>query len=101
VLWPYKVPVVVLSGHQPSWLSPGGSVAGAAYAGLLFPTLAYVEKVRSQFLSLRQTRELNSLRFYWNGGPSDKAEAKVQEAIDLAEARSACTCEQCGEEGYL
>jgi hypothetical protein len=54
VLWPHKVPVVVLSGHQPSWPSPGRSVAGAAYAGLLFPTLVYAEKVRAQFLSLRQ-----------------------------------------------
>ena len=57
VLWPDKVPVVVLSGHQPSWLSPGRSVAGAAYAGLLFPTLDYAEKVRSQFLSLRHNIE--------------------------------------------
>jgi hypothetical protein len=32
---------------------------------------------------------------------SDEVEAKVKEAIDLAEARSACTCEQCGEEGCL
>src|SRR5258708_3339721 len=46
-------PAVEISGHQPSWLSPGRSVAGAAYAGLLFPTLVYAEKVRSQFLSLR------------------------------------------------
>jgi hypothetical protein len=47
-------PAVEISGHQPSWPSPGRSVADAAYAGLLFPTLVYAEKVRSQFLSLRQ-----------------------------------------------
>jgi hypothetical protein len=49
-------PAVEISGHQPSWPSPGRSVAGAAYAGLLFPTLVYAEKVRSQFLSLRHIR---------------------------------------------
>jgi hypothetical protein len=30
-----------------------------------------------------------------------EAAAKVQEAIDLAEARSYCTCEICGAEGRL
>jgi hypothetical protein len=34
--------------------SPGSPVLGAAYAWLLSTTSAYVEKVRTQFLSLRQ-----------------------------------------------
>lgn len=32
---------------------------------------------------------------------SETAKAQVEEAIDLAEARSACTCEICGREGRL
>ena len=32
---------------------------------------------------------------------SPEADAKVEEIIDLAEARSACACEVCGEEGRL
>jgi hypothetical protein len=40
-------------------------------------------------------------RLYWEGALSEEAGAKVDEAIDLAEARSACTCEVCGAEGLL
>jgi hypothetical protein len=40
-------------------------------------------------------------RLYWEGSLSEEAEEKVDEAIDLAEARSACTCEQCGKPGRL
>jgi hypothetical protein len=42
-----------------------------------------------------------TLRFYWGGSLSDAAKARVEEAIDLAEARSACTCEICGAAGRL
>jgi hypothetical protein len=42
-----------------------------------------------------------SLRFYWHGDVSSETAAKIHEAIALAEARSACTCEECGEEGQL
>jgi hypothetical protein len=45
--------------------------------------------------------KLGTLRFYWSGELSQEAEAKVKEAIALAEARSACTCEICGAEGRL
>jgi hypothetical protein len=40
-------------------------------------------------------------RLYWTGRLSPQASARVEEAIDLAEARSACTCEVCGEPGEL
>lgn len=46
-------------------------------------------------------QKLGTLRFYWGGCLSTEAEAKVEEAIDLAEARSACTCETCGKVGRL
>jgi hypothetical protein len=42
-----------------------------------------------------------TLRAYWQGALSPEADARVEEAIDLAEARSAVTCEICGEEGQL
>jgi hypothetical protein len=42
-----------------------------------------------------------TLRAYWDGKVSPEAAARVEEAIDLAEARSACTCEVCGEPGRL
>jgi hypothetical protein len=42
-----------------------------------------------------------TLRFYWEGALSPAATTKVEDAIDLAEARSACTCEICGELGRL
>lgn len=40
-------------------------------------------------------------RLYWEGSLSEEAGEKVDEAIDLALARSACTCEQCGKPGRL
>lgn len=42
-----------------------------------------------------------TLRVYWDGKLSPEADAQVEEAIALAEARSAVTCEECGEEGRL
>jgi hypothetical protein len=42
-----------------------------------------------------------SLRFYWASRLSDAAKTLVEEAIELAEARSACTCETCGAPGRL
>jgi hypothetical protein len=41
------------------------------------------------------------LRCYRRGDVSPDTTAMINEAIALAEARSACTCEQCGEEGRL
>jgi hypothetical protein len=37
-----------------------------------------------------------SLRCYWRGDVSPGTAAKIMEAIALAQARSACICEQCG-----
>jgi hypothetical protein len=41
------------------------------------------------------------LRIYFDGVLSPEATALVEEAIDLAEARAACTCERCGQPGRL
>ncbi len=53
------------------------------------------------FRALKIKERNGTLYLYWSGQLSDEAEAKVREAINLAEARSGCTCEQCGEEGWL
>lgn len=42
-----------------------------------------------------------ALRVYWRGDVSTETVAGLHEAIALAKARSACTCESCGEEGRL
>jgi hypothetical protein len=42
-----------------------------------------------------------SLRCYWRGDVSPETAARIMEAVALAQARSACTCEQCGAEGRL
>ena len=53
-------------------------------------------------LRVQQIKEkFGALRFYWSGDLPDAAKAKVDEAIALAAARSACTCEICGAEGRL
>ncbi|MCP3471814.1 hypothetical protein NLM33_25100 [Bradyrhizobium sp. CCGUVB1N3] len=41
------------------------------------------------------------LRCYWRGDVSPQTAAKIHEAVALAGARSACTCERCGAEGRL
>ena len=53
------------------------------------------------FNALQLKEKFGSLRFYWSGAMPDAAKAKVEEAIALAEARSACSCEICGEPGRL
>jgi len=44
-----------------------------------------------------------TLRLYWHGRAdlTEAAHTTVEEAVSLAEARSACTCETCGAEGRL
>ncbi|MHC2579161.1 hypothetical protein ACVI1J_009449 [Bradyrhizobium diazoefficiens] len=42
-----------------------------------------------------------TLRVNWDGRLSPDADAQIEDSIALAEARSAVTCEVCGEEGRL
>ena len=42
-----------------------------------------------------------TLRVYWDGKIAPATDAQIEEAIALAEARSAVTCEVCAEEGRL
>lgn len=50
-----------------------------------------------EFVRIKQ--KLGLLRADWNADISNDTRAKILEAIDLAVARSACTCEICGVEG--
>jgi len=60
--------------------------------------------VRTHGGSLRVTEiseKYGTLRLCWEGSLSPDAAVSVEEAVDLAEARSATTCEVCGEPGAL
>ncbi|WP_240543261.1 hypothetical protein [Bradyrhizobium canariense] len=60
---------------------------------------ALSEGDRFHFQQIKQ--KYGTLRIYWTGRLSAATEHRVLEVIDLAEARSACTCELCGNEGSL
>jgi hypothetical protein len=76
---------------------------GGGWRELLEHALSKIEAVIAEGgrFQMQQIREKSGcLRFYWSSRRlSVGAETRVKEAIDLAEARSACTCEICGEEG--
>jgi hypothetical protein len=60
---------------------------------------ALSEGDRFHFQQIKE--KYGSARIYWGGSLSAAPKRRVLEAIDLAEARSACTCEVCGDEGRL
>jgi hypothetical protein len=61
---------------------------------------AAVASVPGAKVTITQIKEkYGALRIYFDdSGLSEDAEARVEEAIDLAEYRAACTCENCGAE---
>jgi hypothetical protein len=52
-----------------------------------------------EFVRIKQ--KFGILRVDWDGEVSDETRLRLGEAINLAVARSACTCEICGAEGRL
>ena len=60
---------------------------------------ALSEGDRFHFLQIKE--KYGSARIDWTGRLSKETEAHVREAIDLAEACSACCCERCGDEARL
>lgn len=53
-------------------------------------------------IAVEQIKEkYGTLRIYWSGTVSDVIRTRIEEALALATARSACTCEVCGQEGRL
>lgn len=101
----------LIKAHHGLFQMPAGSPraaqgclqCGGGWRDLLEHALSKIEAVIAEGgrFQVQQIREKSgSLRFYWSSrGLSVGAETRVKEAIDLAEARSACTCEICGEEG--
>ncbi|WP_409192016.1 hypothetical protein [Bradyrhizobium sp. RDM4] len=53
------------------------------------------------FEFVRISQKMGILRVNWQTDASDDTEAKIARAVDLAVARSACTCEICGRDGRL
>jgi hypothetical protein len=82
--------------------SPG---CGEGWRGLIERACARIRAVvqvdGGSFKATQIKEKYGTLRFYWDGALSPEADAKVEEIIDLAEARSACTCEVCSEVGQL
>lgn len=63
---------------------------------------AVAREPAGSFQIVQIKEKYGTLRLYFDGHKlSKKALVKVWEAIDLAEARSACSCEECGAEGRL
>lgn len=63
--------------------------------------LATVRLHGGSFRLTEISEKYGSLRIRWEGSLSPEAAARVEEAVDLAEARSATTCEVCGDAGVL
>ncbi|MCS3445935.1 MULTISPECIES: hypothetical protein [Bradyrhizobium] len=53
------------------------------------------------FEFVRVKQKMGILRVDWDAESSKETEAKLGHAVDLAVARSACTCEICGSDGRL
>jgi hypothetical protein len=95
--------------RHPQLFSPTGyPTVGDGWRDLLDRALARIaaavarEGGESEIKIAQIKEKYGTLRLYFDGSKlTDKALAKVHEAIDLAEARSACTCEECGAEGRL
>jgi hypothetical protein len=92
-------------GQHGGTYTPGYPECGAGWRDLLERACARIRAAVAAdggtFSALQIKEKYGSLRFYWTGRLSNAAEARVEEAIELAEARSACTCETCGKRGRL
>lgn len=53
------------------------------------------------FIAREISQRLGTLRFYWSGELRLLSRPLVTDAVCRAEARSHCTCEDCGQLGYL
>ena len=86
---------------------PGRPTCASGWADLLERALgrisaAIANEPEAQFKITRIKEKFGTLRLYFEAPElSATARTEVDEAIALAEARSACTCEVCGNEGRL
>ena len=87
--------------------TPGWPTCGDGWRDLVETAVGRIAKAVAAApagsLRIVQVKEkFAGLRLYWHGaGLSDEIKSAVEEAVALAEARSACTCEVCGVEGRL
>ncbi len=91
------------------FFSPSGTPSvGEGWADILETALRRIAAVMSNeqtsaVFRIVQTKEkFGMIRIYYEARSLSSAATKsIKEAIELAEARSACTCEICGKEGRL
>ena len=87
--------------------TPGWPTVGDGWRELVETAVGRIAKAVAAApagsLRIVQVKEkFAGLRLYWqSAGLSDEIKNAVEEAVALAEARSACTCEMCGVEGRL
>jgi hypothetical protein len=84
--------------------TPGYPLCGIGWRDILERLCNRIEHAladgdRFAFVCLEQ--KFGTLRLSWKGTLWDESRARIEQAIALAEARSACTCEICGEVGRL
>ncbi len=91
------------------FFSPSGSPSvGEGWADILETALRRIatamanEPERAVFRIIQIKEKFGTIRIYYEVRSLSAAATKsIKEAIELAEARSACTCEICGEKGRL
>ena len=82
----------------------GHPLCEAGWRDILQRLCARIEnalQVSETFEFVRLTQKLGILRIVWNGEVSEENKVRIGEAVNLAVARSACSCEICGAEGRL
>jgi hypothetical protein len=85
-------------------LSCGYPNCGDGWRDLLERACERIEIALSEqdtFAARGVTQMCGTLRFYWGGNIRASSQSLVADAICRAEARSHCTCEECGESGCL
>jgi hypothetical protein len=88
----------------PPHIANGHLQCGEGWRDLLEIACSRIESAMAHgdSVKLNQVREkYGTLRIYWTGTVSDRARILIEEAVALATARSACTCEICGNAGSL
>ena len=85
--------------------APGFPVVGDGWQHIVETAVGRVLTAAQNFpVRIVQVKsKYGTIRIYWQSSATlpDAVSDCIEEAIALAEARSACTCETCGEEGYL
>lgn len=85
--------------------TPGYPTVGDGWRELVEKAVCRIKAADvGRSVKITQVKEkYGTLRLYWMStrGIDAATDAAIEEAVALAEARSECTCEKCGEEGRL